>query len=580
MSAQCGPALWEHPRTRPRGVNDKATWDDQRLVWIEGLFWFDEDAAGKAAAFFPRHLRLTTGEWANRPFILEPWQEFDVIRPLFGWKRPDGTRRYRRCYVWIPRKNGKTELAAGIALLILLGDAEDGGEVYCIATEKDQAKIVFDKATSMVVKSPSLSNQVECYKPSLYCPALNASIKWLSGKPEGKHGFNSSGLIGDEIHEWRSGDLYTFLHDSSAARRQPLEFLISTAGKKGGYGEEVWDECIKIRDGVIDDDETLVVIYAADSVDDWTDPKVWAKANPNLGKTVPLDRVEMDCKRARQLPRKENEFKQFRLNLWTEQTIRWLPIDGVDDEGKRFGWDHCIGPISWNDPEFEKRLFGKTCFGGLDLSSTTDLSALDWWFPVQDGLEVPVVVCRFYKPADLIKAHAKRDKLPYERWVKEGAITVTPGNVVDYEFIQKQVMRDAETFRIAFYGAQKREAHEGGLAIDRFNATETAVKLQQEGIPVVMFGQGFVSLSAPSKELERLVLCNGFHHGGHPVLRRHAQVVAVEQDAADNMKPAKNKSTERIDGIAALVNALGIAARPEPKTQSFWETPAEPKVDR
>src|SRR3989304_488622 len=280
MSVQCGPALRENPRTRPRGVNDKATWDDQRLVWIEGPFWFDEEAAGKAAAFFPKHLRLTTGEWANRPFILEDWQEFDVIRPLFGWKRQDGTRRYRRCYVWIPRKNGKTELAAGIALLILLGDAEDGGEVYCIATEKDQAKIVFDKATSMVAKSPSLSNQVECYKPSLYCPALNASIKWLSGKPEGKHGFNSSGLIGDEIQEWPSGDLYPFLHASSAARRQPMEFLISTAGKKGGYGEEVWDECQKIQEGVIEDSETLVVIYAAGPEDDWTDQKVWAKATP------------------------------------------------------------------------------------------------------------------------------------------------------------------------------------------------------------------------------------------------------------------------------------------------------------
>ena len=573
MSVQCGPALRERPRSRPLGVNEKAEWDDQRLCWTEAAFWFDETAADKAARFFPNHLRLTTGEWANRPFVLEDWQANDIIRPLFGWKRADGTRRYRRCYVWIPRKNGKTELAAGIALLVLLGDAEDGGEVYCIASEKDQARIVFDKATAMVAKSPTLSGQVECYKTSIYCPELNAAIKPLSGKPEGKHGFNASGMIGDEIHEWRSGDLYTFIHDSTAARRQPLEFLISTAGKKGGYGEEVWDECQKIKDGTLDDPETLVVIYAAEPDDDWTDPAVWAKANPNLGKTVPVDRVEHDCRRAKSLPRLENHFRQFRLNQWTEQAVRWLPIDAVDDEGRRFGWDHCIGPVQWNDPEFERRLLGKLMFGGLDLSSTTDLSALKWWFPIQDGLAVPVVLCRFFKPADLIKTHAKRDKLPYERWVKEGAITATPGNVIDYAFIQEQIMRDAEKFRIAYYGQEKREAHEGGLAIDRFNATETAVKLQQEGIPVVLFGQGFVSLSAPSKELERLVLCNGFHHGGHPVLRRHAQVVAVETDAVDNMKPAKNKSTERIDGIAALVNAIGIAAKgekPAPKLQMIF----------
>lgn len=561
MDVVCvAPAAVSAP-PRPRGVHGKAEWDAERGLWVDGEFWFDAVTADKAVAFFPKHLRLTTGEWANRPFLLEDWQADDIVRPLFGWKRADGTRRYRRCYVWIPRKNGKTELAAGIGLLVLLGDAEDGGEVYCIASEKDQARIVFDKATAMVAKSPSLSAQVECYKTSIYCPQLNAAIKPLSGKPEGKHGFNASGLIGDEIHEWRSGDLYTFIHDSTAARRQPLEFLISTAGKKGGYGEEVWDECQKIKDGTLDDPETLVVIYAADPEDDWTRPEVWAKANPNLGKTVPLDRVEYDCRRAKNLPRMENHFRQFRLNQWTEQAVRWLPIDAIDDEGRRFGWDHCIGPIAWNDADYEKRLHGKRCFGGLDLSSTTDLSALVWWFPLQDGLSAPVVVCRFYKPADLIKAHAKRDKLPYDRWVKEGAITATPGNVVDYAFIQKQILRDAETFRIAYYGQHKREAHEGGLAIDRFNATETAVKLEQEGIPVVLFGQGFVSLSAPSKELERLVLCNGFHHGGHPVLRRHAQVVAVEQDAADNMKPAKNKSVERIDGIAALVNALGIAAK-------------------
>lgn len=562
------------PPPRPRGVYERAVWNVRDRVWCDGIYWYDEVAADRAAAFFPNHLSLTTGEWSGRPFVLEDWQEDDIIRPLFGWKREDGTRRYRRCYVWIPRKNGKTELAAGIALLMLVGDAEDGGEVYSIASEKEQASIVFNKATVMVGKSPTLSlsaeqggAELQCLKPSIYCPSLNASIKPLSGRPEGKHGFNCSGLIGDEIHEWKSADLYTFIHDSSSSRRQPLEFLISTAGKKGGYGEEVYDECVKIRDAVIDDPETLVVIYAADPEDDWTDPKTWAKANPNLGKTVKLDRVEVDCKRARQLPRIENDFKRYRLNLWTEQAVRWLPIDTVDDEGRKFGWDHCIGPVPWSDGQgkfpLEEKLRHKRCFGGLDLSSTTDLSALVWWFPIQDGLEVPCALARFWKPADLIKAHAKRDKLPYERWVKEGAVTTTPGNVVDYEFIQKQVLRDAESFRIAYYGQYKREANEGGLAIDRFNATETAVKLEQEGIPVILFGQGFVSLSAPSKELERLVLCNGFHHGGHPVLRRHAQVVAVEQDAADNMKPAKNKSTERIDGIAALVNALGIAAKGE-----------------
>jgi len=527
-----------------------------------GDYWFDARAADAAVRFFSDHLCLTEGEWSGRPFALEGWQANDIIRPLFGWKRPDGLRRYRRCYVWIPRKNGKTELAAGVALLMLLGDAEQGGQVFSIASEKDQARLVFDKATAMVAKSQTLSGELVCLKPSIYCPGLNASFKPLSGKPGGKHGLSTSGLIGDEIHEWRDGELYGFIHDSEGARRQPLEFLISTAGKKGGYGEQIWDECQKILDGTIEDPETLVVVYAAGVEDDWTKPETWAKANPNLGVSKKLEALATDARRAQQLPRLENDFKRYHLNLWTEQAVRWLPIDGIDDEGNKFGWDHCAGAVPWT--EIEKDLTGKTCFGGLDLSSTIDLSALVWWFPIQPGLEIPRVICRFFKPQMLLKAHAKRDKLPYEKWAEIGALHATPGNVIDYAFIRKQIYRDAEIFRIAHVGNYKREAHEGGLAIDRWNATDTAIELEQHGLPVVLMGQGYASLGAPSKELERLVMSNGFHHGGHPVLRRHAQVVAIEgPDAADNIKPAKNKSTERIDGIAALVNALAIAAKGE-----------------
>lgn len=527
-------------------------------------YWFDERAADAAVRFFADHLCLTEGEWSGRPFVLEEWQARDIVRPLFGWKRPDGLRRYRRCYVWIPRKNGKTELAAGIALLMLLGDAEQGGQVFSIASEKDQARLVFDKATAMVGKSQTLSGELVCLKPSIYCPSLNAAFKPLSGKPGGKHGLSASGLIGDEIHEWRDGDLYGFIHDSEAARRQPLEFLISTAGKKGGYGEQIWDECQKILDGTIEDPETLVVVYAAGVDDDWTKPETWAKANPNLGVSKKLDTLATDARRAQQLPRLENDFKRYHLNLWTEQAVRWLPIDAVDDEGNKFGWDHCIGPVPWQ--ELDEQLRGKTCFGGLDLSSTIDLSALVWWFPIQQGLEIPRVICRFFKPEMLLEAHGKRDKLPYARWASPevAALNATPGNVIDYAFIRKQIYRDAEIYRVAHVGNHRREAHEGGIAIDRWNATDTAIELEQQGLPVVLMGQGFASLSAPSKELERLVMGNGFHHGGHPILRRHAQVVAIEgPDAADNIKPAKNKSTERIDGIAAMVNALGIAAKGE-----------------
>ncbi|RVD13559.1 terminase large subunit [Mesorhizobium sp. M7A.F.Ca.ET.027.02.1.1] len=547
------------PRKRPPGVGSDAAWSHDRQAWCVGVYWFDEVAADKAVAFFPKHLCFTKGEWAGRPFELEAWQANDIVRPVFGWKRPDGTRRYRRVYVWVPRKNGKTELAAGIALLVLLGDGELGGEVYSIASHEGQARLVFNQAATMAGKSATLSNDLVCLKSSIYCAQLNAGFKPLSGKAGGKHGFSASGLIGDEIHEWVSGDLYQFVHDSEDARRQPLEFLISTAGKKGTYGEEVWDECQKILDGTFEDPETLVIVYAADPEDDWQSEKTWHKANPNLGVSKKLDTMRTNARRARQLPRLENHFKNYHLNLWTEQAVRWLPIDAVDDDGNKFGWDHCAGPVPWKD--LEAKLQHKRCFGGLDLSAVVDLSALVWWFPIQKDLPVPVMLARFFKPAALIKEHGRRDKLPYDKWVQEGAITATPGNVVDYAFIQEQIYRDAERFRIAHVGNHDLQPGEGGLAIDRWNATETAVKLQQEGLPVVLFGQGYASMSPPAKELERLVLCNGFHHGGHPVLRRHAQVVAVEMDAADNIKPAKNKSTERVDGIVAGTMAIGIATK-------------------
>lgn len=536
-----------------------ATFDGR--VWWDGPYWYDERTAAKAASFFPNHLVFSEGEWAGKPFVLEPWEEDDIIRPLFGWKRADGTRRYRRAFVWVARKNGKTELAAGVALLTLLGDAEPAGQVFAIASEGDQARIVFQKATNMVVRSATLAPRLECLNKVIYSSDLNASFRPLSGKPKGKHGLNMSGLVGDEIHEWPNGDLYTFVHDSAAARRQPLEFLISTAGQKGTHGEEVYKECQAIKSGDIEDPSTLVVIYAPDEDDDWTLEETWRKANPNFGKSVKVEPFLEDFKRAQQLPRLENGFKRYRLNLWTDQAVRWLPINSVDDEGRRFGWDHCIGQIAWNLAEFTERLKGKTCYGGLDLSSTIDLSALAWWFPIQPGLDFPVVLPRFWKPADLVKEHVRRDRIPYESLIKDGALFTTPGNVVDYAFIEKQIMADAQLFRVAHYGNDHREAHEGGLAIDRFNATGTAVRLQQEGIPVVLFGQGMVSLSAPSKELERLVMSNGFHHGGHPLLRRHAQAVAVVQDAAENIKPVKSQKTGRIDGIAALVNALGIAEK-------------------
>lgn len=530
-----------------------------------GRYWYDEAAAEKAVAFFPRYLRLTTGEWAGRPFHLEPWQADDIIRPLFGWKRTDGTRRYRRCKVWVPRKNGKTELAAGVALLALIADGEMGGQVYSIAADKDQAKIVFDKAVGMVTWSTELSKHLECFKPSIYCAELMASFKPLSGTPEGKHGLNMSGLVGDEVHEWRDSRLYTFVHQSSAARRQPIEFLISTAGTRTGYGWEDWNFCQKVLAGDVEDDETLIIVYGAEPDDDWTSPETWAKANPNLGVSVKLDYLASECARAQESPRLENDFKRYHLNIWTEQAVRWLPIEA---------WDECGHPVAAavdtappkrkpvNDrwKSFEELLAGRRCFAGLDLSTAIDLTAFVLMFPPEEEGGRWHMLTRAFVPEERIEERVRRDRVPYDQWVRQGALITTPGNVVDYAWIKNQIYADAERFKLE------------AIAIDRWNATQIAIQLGEEGLNAVLFGQGYASMSAPTKELERLVTARLLDHGGHPVARWCAGNVAVETDPAGNIKPSKAKSTERIDVTVAGIMGLGVAMGSETSGPSVYES--------
>ena len=513
-----------------------ATWSPERRRWEDGPFHYDARHADAAADFFPRYLRFTTGEWAGRAFTLEPWQEHDIIRPAFGWKRADGTRRFRVVYVWVPRKNGKTELAAGVALLTLLGDAELGGQVFSIAADKDQAKLVFDKATAMVQWSAELAPLLECLKPSIFCSQLNAAFKPLSGTPEGKHGLNMSGLVGDEIHEWPDDRLYTFVHQSAAARRQPLEFLISTFGRKSGYGYDIWRWCEQVLDGSVQAPDTLVVAYRAPDGADWTDERTWAAANPNLGVSVKLEYLREECAKAQTLPHLENAFKQYHLNIWTEQAVRWLPLEL---------WDKNAGPTPWAEMAEAHR--GRRAFVANDLSQTKDLTCSAWLLPPDDEHPRWAVIPRFFVPAARIDERVRRDRVPYDQWVRAGAITATEGNVVDYAFVKQALRDDAERFQLQVAG------------FDPWNAMQVMLDLQGEGMPVEQVRQGYLTLSGPSKELERLLLDGELEHGGHPVLRWCAGNVAIETDPAGNIKPSKAKSTERIDGIAALVSALALA---------------------
>lgn len=505
-------------------------------------YWYDEAAAQKAVDFFPLALCHVKGEWAGQPISLLPWQENDVIRPLFGWKRPDGTRRYRTCFVEVPRKNGKSTIAAGIGLYLLFADGEPGAEVYSAAADRSQAAIVFDIAKQMVAKSPMLAKRARIFQSSIMAPATGSSYKVLSADVETKYGYNASGIIFDELHTQANRRLWDALITATGVRRQPLTFVMTTAGyDRHSVCWEQHDYAMKVKAGIIQDDSYLGVIYAADENDDWTDPKVWAKANPSLGNTLKLDYVATECQHARDIPGYENTFKRLQLNIWTEQATRWLGLDT---------WDACAGEVDL------ALLEGRDCFGGIDLSSTQDTTALALVFPGPDGYDT---LSWFWVPEESIRKRSERDRVPYDIWARDGFIEETEGNVVDYDIIRKRVNELGQRFHIK------------EIAIDRWNSTDLQTRLQGDGFTVVPFGQGFASMTAPAKELEKLLLSRKLRHGGNPVLRWMASVVAVSQDAAGNLKPDKAKSTERIDGIVALIMALG-RAMVQPDGWSMYET--------
>jgi phage terminase large subunit-like protein len=501
-------------------------------------YWFDKNAADVACEFFRKFLVHIKGEWAGRPLDLAKWQEDEVIRPLFGWKRKsDNLRRYRTCYVEIPRKNGKSTLGAGIALYLLFCDGEPGAEIYSAAGDRDQAAIIFELAKEMVDASPKLKQRSETYRRSITAPRAS-SYKVLSADAPTKHGLNPHGVIFDELHTQPNRHLWDVLITGTGARRQPVTFVMTTAGyDRNSICWEVHDYACKVRDRIIQDDSFLSVVFGAGDDDDWTSPKTWKKANPNLGTSVKLGYLETECKQAQEQPAKENTFKRLHLNIWTEQAVRWMPMEK---------WDGCNTPFSADE------LVGEQCFAGLDLASTTDIAALSILFPPTDDRPKWCNLWRFYVPEDSVTKRSMRDRVPYDQWVKQGFICATPGNVTDYDFIERDVLEIAERHQLV------------ELAYDRWNATQLVTHLQdklntRDRERVVPFGQGFASMRAPTQELMKLVLGDVYTHGGNPVARWMASNVAVKQDPAGNLKPDKDKSTERIDGIVATIMALGRA---------------------
>jgi phage terminase large subunit-like protein len=488
-------------------------------------FYFDSVAAERAVAFFAECLKHTTGEWRGQPFVLSPWQA-EIVRNIFGWKRADGTRKYRTVFLGLPRKMGKTTLAAGLALYALYCDGEPGAQVINAAADREQAALCFDSAKQMVEAEPELSSRSESFRRSIIVPSTGSSYKVLSSEAYSKHGLSVSYAGMDELHAWPDRELYDVLVTSMGARRQPLTVITTTAGfDKHSLCYELWNYADQVAAGIVKDESFLSVIFAAGKDDDWKDPATWAKANPNFDVTVQQSFYEQECAKAVSLPSYENTFRRLYLNQWTEQDVRWLSMDA---------WDACAAPM----PD----LSSLPCFAALDLSSTTDITALVLAFPIDGKVHL---LPFFWIPAEGVKKRVDRDRVPYAQWIKDGFIMTTPGKVIDYEFIRRKINELAEQYHIK------------EVAIDRWNATQLSTQLEGDGFEMVGFGQGFASMASPTKELERRILEGTLNHGANPVMRWMASNITTEQDAAGNLKPSKKKSTERIDGIVATIMALG-----------------------
>lgn len=508
---------------------------------------FDDRAAERAITFFPL-LRHSKGEWAGHSFELEPWQQF-IVGSLFGWKRVDGYRRFRTAYLSVARKNGKSTLVAGLGLLLAFFDDEPGAEVYAAATNEKQASITWNEAAQMVRQSPGLSGKIKAFKKNLHDPETASKYEPVSKEYKRLDGLNIHAAIVDEYHAHPTGEVADVLESATGSRRQPLIIYTTTAGHDNESACHTFDVYVQqILEGVVEDDTTFGFIARMDDDDAWDEPDNWIKANPNLGVSVKLDDLERQCERAKAIPREQNEFRRKRCNQWTEQAERWLDL--------RL-WDACDAR-----PRVQS---GARGFAGLDLSSTTDLSAWVMLFPDGDAYDV---VCRFWLPEDTLLERSRRDGVPYDVWERQGWIETTPGDVVDYEFIRAAVNEDSEQYQV----------HEIGF--DAWNASQLATQLMGDGANMVRIPQNFSSLNEACKELERLLRAGRIRHGGNPVLRWMAANVAVDEGPNESIRPSKKKSHERIDGIVALVMALARsmvhqqADKHEPRTWSWAELPA------
>lgn len=521
-----------------RSIEDK----QPKGQWIN--FYYDRKAANRAVKFIEKQLVHVEGKHAGEPFLLE-WWEKKLILKFFGWKRRDNNaRRFRVLFIFVPRKNGKSALAAAIALYLMFADKEPAAQVVCAAADKNQAGIIFNMASNMVVANDTLGSMAKVYKASIFAPQTNSALKVLSKKPNTKHGANLHGVLADEVHAIEDRELIDVLTTGTIARKQPVVVFTSTAGfDKTHFFYGLYCYAKTVAADPSKDETWLTAIYEADP-ENWKDPKEWIRANPNFGVTMDMESFEQDFRIALEVPAYENTFKRLRLNIWTEQDTRAIPMDK---------WALCYKP----EAKIEE-LLGKTCYAGMDLASTTDLASLSLVFPPFGDRDFFDVLMFYWFPEGNYKQRMKKlgavDIMP---WNKSNHLTFTEGEVIDYDLIRAKFNELGKLYKIK------------EIAIDRWNATQLSTQLDNDGFTVVPTGQGFATMSDPTKFMLGLVLQGRLNHRNNPVLEWNARNFCTEEDAAGNLKPSKKKAKEKIDGCVSLVMALGRANANQPKMSAY-----------
>ena len=523
-------------RTRPDDYPKLKDYKPSRFMLPDSHY--DKKKADRAVKFIEM-LPHTKGEWEGRPFWLLPWQE-QIIRDLFGIVKADGFRQFRTAYIEIPKKQGKSELAAAIALYLLYADHEPSAEVFSAAADRQQASIVFDVAKRMVEMTPGLqkrskvmsaTKRIVNYSNAGYYQVVSADVG-------GKHGYSISGLVFDEIHNQPNRKLWDVLTKGSGdARRQALHVAITTAGTdRNSICFELHTKALDIRSDRKVDPTFYPVVYSLPMDADWQDEKNWYKVNPSLGYTVPIERMREAYLQSQDNPAEENVFRTLRLCQWVGSTVQWSP-DHIYDLG--------------NQPIDKHALRRRDCYAGLDLSSSGDITALVLMFPPRTDDEKYIMLPYFWVPEETIPKRVQQTSVPYDNWVAQGYVKATPGNVIDYAYIQNTI------------GELSYKYHIREIAFDRWGSNMLVERLSEMGLTVVPFGQGYKDMSPASRAFYEELMKGNIIHGGNPVMKWMCGNVVIEQDPAGNIKPTKAKSKDKIDGVVAAIMALDRCIRHE-----------------